>query len=80
MGTGYSYVDNVTGLARTNRQTSSDLVELTRQFLIQYPQFQDVPVYIFGESYGGKVAAEFALELSQVLSSSFYKISEWTPV
>lgn len=66
VGTGYSYVDNVTALARTNRQTSIDLVEMTRQFLIKYPQFREIPVYIFGESYGGKVAAEFALYLYQV--------------
>lgn len=68
VGTGYSYVDTVSALARTSRQTSLDLVELTRQVLDKYPLLRATPLYIFGESFGGSVAAEFALDLSQASS------------
>jgi len=37
-----------------------------RGFLKEYPKFQKVPFYIFCESYGGKMAAEFALQLDKV--------------
>ncbi|XP_034242408.1 retinoid-inducible serine carboxypeptidase-like [Thrips palmi] len=42
---------------------------MTRRFLEQYPHFQGVPWYIFGESYGGKVAAEFALRLCEEIEA-----------
>lgn len=66
VATGYSYVDSAAALARTNRQTSLDLVELMRQVLDRLPDLRTVPLYIFGESYGGKVAAEFGLCLYRV--------------
>ncbi|KAL1427269.1 hypothetical protein MTO96_017560 [Rhipicephalus appendiculatus] len=33
------------------------------------PEFQNVPLYIFSESYGGKMAAEFALQLYKAHAS-----------
>ncbi|XP_037711051.1 retinoid-inducible serine carboxypeptidase-like [Drosophila subpulchrella] len=49
--------------ARNNRQIALDLVQLMEQFLKKYPAFRTVPLHIFSESYGGKMAPEFALEL-----------------
>jgi len=37
-----------------------------RHFLKKFPKFQKVPCYVFGEAYGGKMAAEFALQLETV--------------
>ncbi|XP_052128742.1 retinoid-inducible serine carboxypeptidase-like isoform X2 [Frankliniella occidentalis] len=69
VATGYSYVDSAAALARTNRQTSLDLVELMRQVLDRLPDLRTVPLYIFGESYGGKVAAEFGLCLYREIAN-----------
>jgi len=63
VGTGFSYVDRTTQLATTNKQIALDLVELVRGFLNKHPQFKDIPLYIFSESYGGKMAAEAGLYL-----------------
>ncbi|XP_017115476.1 retinoid-inducible serine carboxypeptidase [Drosophila elegans] len=63
VGTGFAYVEEHGRYARTNRQIALDLVRLMEQFLGQYPAFRSVPMHIFSESYGGKMAPEFALEL-----------------
>ncbi|XP_026283650.2 retinoid-inducible serine carboxypeptidase-like isoform X1 [Frankliniella occidentalis] len=63
VGTGYSYVDHYSQLATDNKQIAADLVAFTKGFMKTYPQFQKTPLYIFCESYGGKMTAEFALRL-----------------
>ncbi|XP_014230834.1 retinoid-inducible serine carboxypeptidase-like [Trichogramma pretiosum] len=60
VGSGFSYVTSSAAFARTNAQIADDLVECMRAFYKQVPQFRNVPVYITSESYGGKMAAEFA--------------------
>ncbi|KAK0085710.1 hypothetical protein PV325_004593 [Microctonus aethiopoides] len=61
VGTGFSYVDLQSAYTDNNRQIAEDLVECIRGFYNKIPQFKKVPVYITAESYGGKMAAEFAL-------------------
>lgn len=63
VGTGYSYVEPQGHYAKDNNQIAKDLVKLMRTFLHNHPEFQRVPLHIFSESYGGKMAPEFALEL-----------------
>lgn len=63
VGTGYSYVDHKKFLSKTNQQVSRDLIELLRGFYEAQPEFKTVPLYIFGESYGGKMGIEFARDL-----------------
>ena len=69
VGTGFSYVDSRSKLTSNNKQIASDLVEMMRGFLKRHPQFRSTPVYIFSESYGGKMAAEFGLNLYKVRNS-----------
>ena len=66
VGSGFSYVDDESSLTTTNEEIGADLVHLMRDFLKNYPKFQTVPFYIFSESYGGKMAVEFALQLEKV--------------
>jgi len=66
VGSGFSYVDDESSLTTTNEEIGADLVHLMRAFLKKYPKFQTVPLYIFSESYGGKMAVEFALQLEKV--------------
>ncbi|KAB0800564.1 hypothetical protein PPYR_06304 [Photinus pyralis] len=63
VGTGYSYVDDKKYLTTTNKQIADDLVACLEGFYKRRPEFRHVPLYITSESYGGKMAAEFALEL-----------------
>ncbi|EDV96063.1 retinoid-inducible serine carboxypeptidase [Drosophila grimshawi] len=63
VGSGYSYVDTAAYYTATNKEISLDLVELMKGFYAKHPEFETVPLHIFCESYGGKMAPEFALEL-----------------
>ncbi|KAH8256005.1 hypothetical protein KR026_004567 [Drosophila bipectinata] len=63
VGSGFSYVDGSSYYTTTNKQIALDLVELMKGFYNDHPEFKTVPLHIFCESYGGKMAPEFALEL-----------------
>lgn len=69
VGSGFSFVDNLSLLTTNNKQIADDLISFMRIFLTKHPEFQTVPLYIFSESYGGKMAAEFALELHRSIES-----------
>ncbi|KAK0160525.1 hypothetical protein PV328_007927 [Microctonus aethiopoides] len=61
VGTGFSYVDDDSKYATDNHQIAQDLISCIDGFFAKIPEFRKVPTYIVGESYGGKMAAEFAL-------------------
>nr|CAH7717345.1 unnamed protein product [Callosobruchus chinensis] len=68
VGSGFSYV--VCGYhecpyATSNKQIAIDFLITMEQFYKKLPQFQKVPLYIFGEAYGGKMVADIALLLHQ---------------
>lgn len=67
VGSGYSFVDNLKLLTTDNKQISDDLLAFMRVFLAKHSEFQNVPLYLFSESYGGKMAAEFALDLHRTI-------------
>ena len=61
IGAGFSYATNSSAFPTTNAQIADDLLECIRSFYNKLPKFRPVPTYIMSESYGGKMAAEFAL-------------------
>ncbi|XP_012255519.2 retinoid-inducible serine carboxypeptidase-like [Athalia rosae] len=60
VGSGFSYAERSSGYPRNNAAIASDLLVCIKKFLTDFPAFQKVPTYITAESYGGKMAAEFA--------------------
>lgn len=66
VGSGFSYVDSDEALCTNNTQIAEDLVEFMKGFYSTVPEFRRVPLYVFGQSYGGKIAIEFALSLQRV--------------
>ncbi|XP_071443744.1 retinoid-inducible serine carboxypeptidase-like isoform X2 [Hetaerina americana] len=81
VGSGFSYVDgNKTSLmCKNNSQVAADLVSFTVGFLSKMPEFSSAPFYIFSESYGGKMAAEFARSLYKgvIDSNGYKKVEKW---
>ncbi|XP_053595934.1 retinoid-inducible serine carboxypeptidase [Microplitis demolitor] len=69
VGVGFSFVANNSLMAKNNTQIAQDLVICIKKFLETIPEFGNVPTYIVGESYGGKMAVEFALLWSQAQKS-----------
>lgn len=74
VGTGFSYVEDSKALATTDEQIALDLVEFLRGFYKAHHEFENVPLYILSESYGGKVAALFAFELDKVIAISIPRV------
>ncbi|XP_046739172.1 retinoid-inducible serine carboxypeptidase-like [Diprion similis] len=60
VGSGFSYAEKYSGYPKTNAAIASDLLACIKGFLTEFPAFATVPTYITAESYGGKMAAEFA--------------------
>lgn len=82
VGSGFSFVERYPGYPETNEQIASDLLECIRGFYKKVPKFTSVPVYITAESYGGKMAVEFArvwykvyyTRLIDILSTIFFSL------
>lgn len=68
VGVGYSYVeDNSTQLPKNNKEIADDLMRFFEMFIKKRPEFSNTSLYIFGESYGGKMAVEFAYQIMKVI-------------
>ncbi|XP_050735127.1 retinoid-inducible serine carboxypeptidase-like [Eriocheir sinensis] len=67
VGTGYSYVQDPKLLPTNNSAIATDLVNFMGAFFKKVPEFEKVPLYIFTESYGGKMGARFAQALSKAV-------------
>lgn len=66
VGTGFSYTDASRYLTTTNAQIADDFVVLLQGFYEAVPELKKTPLYIFSESYGGKMTAEIALAIYTV--------------
>ena len=73
VGAGFSYVDSLTLLPKTNAAIAADLVTLASAFFSKYVELQDTPFYVFTESYGGKMAATFAPALYAAIQAGTVK-------
>ena len=73
VGAGFSYVDFNAALTDNVTQIADDLLVVLKAFLKNLTIFKDVPFYIFGESYGGKMAAVFGQRLQETIESKKIK-------
>lgn len=60
VGTGFSYVLNGSNFTHNNDDIAADLLTFLSRFVQDHPERQSTPLYIFSESYGGKMAIGFA--------------------
>ncbi|XP_075235724.1 retinoid-inducible serine carboxypeptidase-like isoform X5 [Lycorma delicatula] len=75
VGSGFSYVENESLYVKTNHEIAVDLVTFTKEFYKKLKKFSETPLYIFAESYGGKMAIEFAYDLYQEIKNHNLKIN-----
>ncbi|XP_023123199.1 retinoid-inducible serine carboxypeptidase [Amphiprion ocellaris] len=73
VGTGFSYTERPDGYATDVATVASDMLVLLKHFFREKDEFQNVPFYIFSESYGGKMAAAISLELTKAIAQGTVK-------
>ena len=67
VGTGYSYVTDNKAFTTNVSQIAEDLLTLLKNFMDVMPVFKNIPLYIFSESYGGKMTAAFGWRLYEAV-------------
>ncbi|KAG1684833.1 3-ketoacyl-CoA thiolase, mitochondrial [Nymphon striatum] len=89
VGTGFSYVKNKTLLCQTDEEIGKDLLVFLKEFMSKLPDFQvriyyfymspfpsrSIPVYIFSESYGAKMAVHFSYQLLEAMKAKTVAVS-----
>ncbi|XP_068632816.1 retinoid-inducible serine carboxypeptidase-like [Battus philenor] len=73
VGTGYSYVEDTKLLTKTSAEIVSDLMVFLRGFYRSNPEFEAVPVYLYGYSYSAKIAVDLAIELNKAVKEGTMK-------
>jgi len=70
IGTGFSYTDDPRGYCTTDEEIADQLVQFLKTFLVQFPVFTDMQFWIFSESYGGKMTANFGVALNNAIKQN----------
>ncbi|CAL1589260.1 unnamed protein product [Knipowitschia caucasica] len=73
VGTGFSFAETDEAFAKDVSTVSSDMMVLLRSFFTDRDDFQNIPFYIFSESYGGKMAAAISLALTEAVAHGSIK-------
>lgn len=74
VGTGYSYVTREDRFATTNEQIAEDLVVTLQHIYQTLPSFEESPLYIFSESYGGKMAVALTMALDKAIQRNQIRV------
>lgn len=69
VGTGFSYVEDSSLFTKNNAEIADDLLTFIKEFYRLNPEFKATPLHIYAESYGGKMAPEFAYVLDKAIKN-----------
>ncbi|KAK7026483.1 Retinoid-inducible serine carboxypeptidase [Halocaridina rubra] len=69
VGAGYSYVESDTAYTTDNQQIAADLVECVKGVFANNTDLTLMPFFVYAESYGGKMAADFALAFDAAIKN-----------
>ncbi len=70
---GFSYCNDL-GTQTTNiEEISDDLMKVLKTFMEEHPDFKQSPFYIFGQSYGGKMASALTYYLQKAITGGEIK-------
>ncbi|CAD6196523.1 unnamed protein product [Caenorhabditis auriculariae] len=75
VGSGFSYVDNNSAYTTNITQIGQDLLTWLRKFLVLHSEYRTRPFYIFCESYGGKMSAEFARVITNAIKEGSLQLN-----
>ncbi|CAL1299659.1 unnamed protein product [Larinioides sclopetarius] len=63
VGTGFSFMNDDGGYARSEDQVADDLYEFLQQFFMLFPEYSSNDFYVLGESYAGKFVAAISYKI-----------------
>ena len=69
IGTGFSFTRDPRGFSTTDSGIADNLVAFVRGFMIRHPEFMSRPLWVFCESYGGKMTAYFGAALVKAIKA-----------
>ncbi|KAH8410047.1 hypothetical protein KR009_004724 [Drosophila setifemur] len=69
VGAGFSYTDNPSLLVTNNQELTDDLMTFMMYFYKEHKEFKTVPLHIFSESYGGKMAPALGIRLEEAMKT-----------
>ncbi|RCV29643.1 hypothetical protein SETIT_6G028600v2 [Setaria italica] len=75
VGVGFSYVDDLSALAKTDLQAAKDLAELLKELAKEIPTLQSSPLFLVGESYGGKLAAKTGVLVARAIRAGTLELT-----
>ncbi|KXG20101.1 serine carboxypeptidase-like 51 [Sorghum bicolor] len=75
VGVGYSYVEDESALVKTDLEAAADLTELLKALVKELPTLQSSPLFLVGESYGGKLAAVTGVSVARAIHAGTLKIT-----
>ncbi|XP_042043088.1 serine carboxypeptidase-like 51 isoform X1 [Salvia splendens] len=74
VGTGYSFVENLELLVKTDYEAADDLTTLLIEIFNKNETLQKSPLYIVAESYGGKYAVTLGLSALKAIQAGKLKL------
>lgn len=75
VGTGFSYVDDLSLLTTNVTQISADFVNFMIGLTARYPIIKTLPLHIFSESYGGKMNIAIAQAVLQAMDAGVLSLN-----
>ncbi|KAK3143210.1 hypothetical protein QOZ80_4BG0360000 [Eleusine coracana subsp. coracana] len=75
VGVGYSYAEDRSAVATTDSQAAMDVTEVLKVLARELPTLQDSPLFLVGESYGGKLAAMIGNSVLRAIHAGTLKLT-----
>ncbi|GJN38326.1 hypothetical protein PR202_gb27356 [Eleusine coracana subsp. coracana] len=72
---GYSYAEDRSAVATTDSQAAMDVTEVLKVLARELPTLQDSPLFLVGESYGGKLAAMIGNSVLRAIHAGTLKLT-----
>ncbi|RZC77206.1 hypothetical protein C5167_001390 [Papaver somniferum] len=74
VGSGYSFVEDDNAYVKTDEEAAADLTTLLRKLFNKNEQLQKSPLYVVGESYGGKFAVTLGLSVVKAIKTGHLEL------
>ncbi|KAI4994801.1 hypothetical protein ZWY2020_034704 [Hordeum vulgare] len=75
VGVGYSYAEDPSVLATTDMQVAADATELLKALTKEIPTLHSSPLFLVGESYGGKLAAKIGISVAKAIHAGTLELT-----